>query len=375
MKISTAIPLFLLFCSAIAEPEAPFVPDVVFQQDQDLYDRSVGPENIKLPNGEEKEADMDAIVARMDAIIDPTPSRLAVYSNGKSEIIVKDLDYVKTVKLFTIQIEQPTGGLSVDDENDLIFFAHKDHVYRIHLVDDDGERKISGTGELLRNHTANHVELSYRFKTEGDNCHLVFDKMSQMLYLICQHGYFKIDSETMTKVGYGPIGLQSPSNFVLSNGMLYAKAYNRKRKAFFLYNTTIHAIESRGNKVTGPKWTRLVHDDESIDRFVVDPVTNRIFFSKSKNILGLVQNINNQSPLATSRSRVVLADSAFTRDIGSMRVDGDVVVWSSNAWKVFFVGKLNKNKNFLLRQNIQVLDNHLYGPEHDISSNIVTINV
>merc|ERR1712121_141733 len=137
----------------------------------------------------------------------------------------------------------------------------------------------------------------------------------------------------MTKVGYGSIGLSSPSNFVLSNRVLYAKAYNRKRMAYYIYNLTLDALETRGNKASGPKWTRKVYDDESIDRFVVDPETDRIFFSKSQNIIGLVNDNVPRSPMATTKSRVVMADSAFTRDIGSMRVDGDVVVWSSNAWK------------------------------------------
>ena len=40
---------------------------------------------------------------------DPFPKHLVVYTNGKSEIIVKDLESRTTLKLFTLQIDQPTG--------------------------------------------------------------------------------------------------------------------------------------------------------------------------------------------------------------------------------------------------------------------------
>merc|ERR1711962_1227688 len=156
MKKQATIYFFFLFYSVAAlKEDAPYVPNVIFQEGADLYEpnsdvgQANGPENIKIIDGGKMAAPNGGapdLAAKPKPA--PPPKRLVVYSNGKSEIIVKDLDSRSTLKLFTIQIEQPTGGLQVDYKNDLIFFAHKDHVYRIHLVDDDGERKISGDGEL-----------------------------------------------------------------------------------------------------------------------------------------------------------------------------------------------------------------------------------
>ena len=92
-------------------------------------------------------------------------------------------------------------------------------------------------------------------------------------------------------------------------------------------------------------------------------------------MIGVLDGDVTKSPIATMTSRTIMADSAFTRDVGSMWVDGDVVIWSSNKWKVFYVGKLNEKGNFLGKRNIHVLDSHLYGEEHEVKNNVVTVTL
>ena len=127
---------------------------------------------------------------------------LVLYGNDNSQIIIKDVNTRETRKIFTIQIKEPTGGIAIYYENDLIFFVEGTTIYRIHLVDENGKRKISGKGELFANKNADHFEMvfymySFRFNS------LVFDDSTKMMYVMyyLDHsayimGFIKIDPET-----------------------------------------------------------------------------------------------------------------------------------------------------------------------------------
>ena len=276
-------------------------------------------------------------------------NHLVLYGNNNSQIIIKDVNTRETRKIFTIQIKEPTGGIAIYYENDLIFFAEGTTIYRIHLVDEDGKRKLSGKGELFANKNADHFEMvfymySFRFNS------LVFDDSTKMMYVMyyLDHsdyimGFTKIDPETGNTSPTTYTRTYAPSCCTLSNGMLY----NSFRSA--IYNITMRALFD--NKA----WQQLIKL-KSTSQFTVDNLTYRLFYTQQENLIRVFDGNLTSIPISSMKRPYVMADSEVTKKINAIAVYGKIVVWSSSAWNRLYIGELNKKLNFMPSRSVYVLD-------------------
>jgi hypothetical protein len=94
---------------------------------------------------------------------------LLYYHSGK--IVVKGVNrgIVKEFNLKNAFLSTETVSLAIHYEQDLIFVADYSKIVRIHLVDDNNTRAVSGNGELFVNATAKHHEELIK-ALSGDQC-------------------------------------------------------------------------------------------------------------------------------------------------------------------------------------------------------------
>ena len=277
-------------------------------------------------------------------------SFLVIYGNNNSQIIIKEVKTFKTVKIFSIQLKEPCGGIAIDYEKELIFFAGKKKVYRIHLVDENGNREISGKGKLFLNKTVDHFEIPFYQKIYSDYeiQSLLFDDVGEMLYVTifkaCTHSRLivKLDPEKGYVTDYPLHALANPS--VLCNGMLYASQNHT------IYNITVAALEHSAGLMK-PLITL-----QRLSKFTIDKLTNRLFYTQHENILKVVEGNLATTPISKNRTRVVMADGDITTNIQSIDVFGKIVVWSSHDWNTLYIAGFNKKNNFISMRNVHVLD-------------------
>ena len=80
------------------------------------------------------------------------------YSRGKIFVEGVNRRSVKEFKLKNVFHSSETVSLAIHYEQELIFIADYYQLVRIHLVNDNGTRVLSGKGELFVNSTAKHHE-------------------------------------------------------------------------------------------------------------------------------------------------------------------------------------------------------------------------
>ena len=274
---------------------------------------------------------------------------LVLYGNDHSQIIIKDVNTRETKKIFTIQIKEPTGGIAIYYENDLIFFVEGTTIYRIHLVDEDGKRKLSGRGELFANKNADHFEMVFDMYSVRFNS-LVFDDSTKMMYAMYYlghsayvMGFIKIDPETGYTLTTKMINAHVSSSFTLCHGMLYN-----------LYRDTIYNITTRALDDV-KAWQQLINL-KSTSQFTVDNFTNMLFYTQQENLIRMLDGNLTSIPISSMKRPYVMADSEVTKKINAIAVYGNIVVWSSSAWNRLYIGELNKMLNFMPRRSVHVLD-------------------
>ena len=151
--------------------------------------------------------------------------------------------------------EAATGGLYADYENDVIFYAAKNGgIYRIHLVNEDGSRKISGTGELFYDKSANHVELPYEYSMMVQYM-ISYDDQEKMLYVfdVTQGLMCQVNTDTMAIMNFRPGILLDPkiTRIQINQGRVYAFKLNA------LLKTTVEVLLAE--PLPPSIWTELVN--------------------------------------------------------------------------------------------------------------------
>ena len=283
-----------------------------------------------------------------------TPNNLlVVYGNGDSEIIIKDVNTGITIKTFIIQIEKPTGGIVIVYEKDYIFFADKYNVYRIHLVDKNGNQRISGRGELFTNITAEHVEMVFFELQSGTIKNLLLHDNSKLLYLMFQknYGIYSCCYLRMLDHDSGHVSLTlaiygkpcPATEYLLRNETLFAS-----RKANEIYSITIDALRQ------GKNWNYLT-TLRSLSHFTLDKLAKRLFYAQNRNLIQVLDYVTNTTTLPMN-TRVVIANSRVTKNIKEVAVYGTFVIWSSFGGKALYIGHLNENLNFISTRDVKRLD-------------------
>ena len=291
---------------------------------------------------------------------------LAIYGNDQSEIVIKDTELRKTLKIFTIQ-NVATSGITIVYEKDLIFYSNEDGtVYRIHLVDEKGHRKKSGKGKLFTDKDVDHFELLF-YETGYPIIDLVYDEDQNMLYIITPFYILQFDPNTdpngqvkssfISK--YSSMSSSQGQHAVVSRGMLYiANSYN-------VYNVPTAAL---GYSPHFSVFAKL----GSVTAFAIDAKSTNLYFFGRNAMRVLIGNATRNkvghrisTSLKSNHTLVVLANGAVTKGVHSMAVYGDVIVWSSCAWKQIYVGKLNIKESFIPMRSVHVLDSIHHVSEDD----------
>lgn len=288
---------------------------------------------------------------------EPEPeSLLLLYSNSYYKIIVRDLHTSHKIKTFTIRIADPTF-IAMDYDSDAIYFTSDTTLYKLYLVDESGNRKISRNGELFVDTLVDHMEVAIYTATTsfGKIKGFIFDESTKMFYLFYplyenMRDYFvKLDYRTGKEIGKGKIPFTG-SGYVLHKSMLYATI--RQRGDNYVLNISIDALE-KDNYNWGWQW---VGNKRDMSIFTIDEITSRLYYIENKNSIRLLNGNITNSPISSIEDRYVISDSEVTKNTRGLTVYGKVVVWSSYSWGKLYGGLLNQGMNFISKKNVHVLD-------------------
>ena len=293
-----------------------------------------------------------------------TTSKLyALYGNGQWGITVTDIATGSTVKTFTISTPKP-AFFAIDIKEDLLFFTdEKNMIHRIYLVDDNGDRKVSGTGQLFTDASADHIEQPfYQVSTDKQDvkgmfldkylytildCHSCFDCQSDLEFIMVD----PLNEKFSKKVEVKRPKPQCFNEVKLSNKMIYGVSGG------CVFNMTIKgkSLTLKG-KAQGNPWSLLYCDQSSsISIASIDDVNNRLYFTDTDR--GMIKVLDgNIKQTKDLKERVVCADSEFTLGVSGMTVRDEYVLWSSDALKKGYVGELNEQRTFMPKRNIHDVD-------------------
>lgn len=286
---------------------------------------------------------------------------LAIYGNDQSKIIVADTELRTTLKTFTVQASV-TSGIAIVYNKDLIFFSDEDGtVYRIHLLDENGNRNVSGKGRLFTDNDAEHSEQRF-YDTGYPIVDLIYDEEKDLLYIITPLYILRFDPDEdpdcekkcsfISK--YATMSSVTPQHAVITGGLLYLADNSH------VYSLPTSAIGYM------PRFTMFAKM-KSVTAFSIDNTTKNLYYFSMNTMRVLDPNTSvsiqhNKKDL----HRVILANGAYTKAVHSLAVLGDLAVWSSCAWKKLFVGKLNFRRDFISKRNVRVLDSfHHVDPDDD----------
>ena len=154
-------------------------------------------------------------------------------------------------------------------KQDLIFYAYEEKLYRIHLVDENGNRKISGKGDLLTNRFANHKELLFVTISSGITG-LQVDEINNKLYVSTYNEISEFDLEVKNEVKI--VTKQSQlSNIYFYQGMVYFKSGN----------SGIFRINANGQ---GKIETLVIAKDVFIYSLTIDEVHKKLLYRQGSEV-------------------------------------------------------------------------------------------
>jgi len=272
-----------------------------------------------------------------------------IYGTGTGEIRIKRVKTKETIKSIKVQVDEIKGGLAIDFRNDLIFFAEGTNIYRIHLVDGLGKRKVSGKGELFLAKNVDHFE-TLLFGGEHVIEGLFFDEASNKLFTTwndkLHSSLFSVDTETG---GIKNI-FEADDCIPLRNPVIY-KHFVYFTCPFYAYKRGLYKSNISKYMRTGIKTGKEVN----VTSFDIDRNTKRLFYSQRATIRMFDTN---------PQKGIVVADSAVTSGVKAIAVYGKYVIWSSLKVKKIFIGELDEDMYFIPMRNIQAIDGTDKDPVH-----------
>lgn len=259
-------------------------------------------------------------------------------------------------------------GIAIHYKRDLIFVVDRRHIVKIHLLDDDGNPKISGTGELFVDPKASHFESVLIFLSSfgirpsaslDEATSLMVDTTNNKLYIGGENYVFEMDFDgsNVRKAFMAPKSSQLSTayinHFSLHKNKFYVGVSNLRNELNGVYQTVVDSSAlvnlTNASLVLGERKIYAIAGENSSDNlFYVAGVTQI-------NLMRPVQKskVVDVSPL--QKPRVVLSNFGVTNAPRALTLIGGNMFWSSYRDNKLYHGKLNGNMNFLPLRKIFVI--------------------
>ena len=272
----------------------------------------------------------------------------------------------KEIKKFVI-FSNPIKGIAIHYDEDLIFAVDGEKIIKVHLLDDEGNRKVSGKGELFLDQKASHFEsVLVVLRNEGiqprpftdESVSLTVDTNTHKLYIGGRMYVYEMNysGKNVRKV----IGTNFPSssssfyfnNFLFHQNKAFVEVYSSSEREFNgIYETAINIIGMKN--LTNAS---LILGNDDIYSVASGNTSKSIFIvDQNQYQISAMQPEENEDLAPLKEQRILLSNYGVTRGPKALAVNGQTVAWCSPTGSILFVGKMNKNKNFLPLKDIVVI--------------------
>jgi len=228
---------------------------------------------------------------------------------------------------------------------DLIFYIKSDsfgRLYRIYLVNEDGDRIISGNGDLLTDKNSNHMETLINDQL-NDILGLHVDEENNKLYVLTFQEIAQLDLEGKNKQIIYKEDKSVLSRLFYHGGMLYFSAGSYES------NPGVFRIDINTKK-TETLVNLQPNTGGTID-LAVDQANNKLFIRQGNQIIVIDTN-SSSSAYPVPNPRIVLSDSQFTGgdNLQAIVADSRILVWLSR--EQLYEGIVNANFKFIPKKSI-----------------------
>ena len=271
----------------------------------------------------------------------------------------------KTFKVNTRSIQ----GIAIHYKQDLIFVVDRSKIVKIHLLDDDGIRKISGTGELFVDPKVSHFEsvlislssIGITVRSSGTTC-LMVDSTNNKLYIGGEKYVFEMDFDgsNVRKAIMAPEAetFAYMNHLTLVESKLYVGVSDMQNKENGVYQAVIdpRAMVNLTN-------ASLILEESNIYAIAGENTSRSFYYINNNYQIHLMPPVQKKvivkeiSPL--QKPRIVLSNFGVTNNPRALAVIGRNMFWSSDRYRKLYRGKLNGNMNFLPLQNISVVEENI----------------
>jgi len=225
---------------------------------------------------------------------------------------------------------------------DLIFHIEdfpSEKLYRIHLVNENGDRKISGKGDLLTDKNADHMETLISDQLSGiSGMHV--DEENNKLYVLTYREIVQLDLEGKNKQIIYKEDASTLRGLFYHGGMLYISAELHSKAGVFRIDIITKKTEILVN----------LHQGDIFD-LAVDRANNKLFFRQG-NQIKVIDTNSSSSAYPVSNPKVVLSDSQFTGGNGLQAIvaDSRILIWLSR--DQLYAGIIAANFKFIPKKRI-----------------------
>ena len=286
-----------------------------------------------------------------------------VISGDSSDIEVRRMLSGKLVKTFKAK---GYGKLCVAAfyEEDMLFYAAYGKIYKIALLDENGQPTISKIGKLLTDPSADHQETKL-FEMRSDYIQgMVVDKTRRKVVFsdftdICEINFDGSGFRKLVK------GKRSFSLDILGDQLFFSDrvgpgSYTIYRTTITLTNKTI-SCEQKG----GPCKKIVSEGKDFVTSMMVERNSKKLYFRRGSgsDFIAVVDTNLPDSAYPVQTPRVVISDSQYVNGYGGIAVHGNRLVWNrgGSSWGRLLLGLMNNNLNFVSKKHIYNFGDESYG--------------
>ena len=289
---------------------------------------------------------------------------------GESDLTFGTINVIsfsgKPIKKFKIS-SYTIKGIAIHFEEDLIFAVDGTKIIKLYLLDDEGNRKKSGNGELFLEPKVSYFEtVLIELKKEGietritpdEATSLTVDTRNNKLYIGGRSYVFEMDfnGKNVRKIIGVNFGNSSATfyfnHLIFFGNKVFVEVYSSSKEGCSgIYETFINP----GGMINITN-ASLSLGKKDIYSMVSETTSNNIYFVENQyQILSLKpeKKLKDLAPL--KKVRVLLSNFDLTGKPKALAVIGQKVFWSSSDNSKIFLGKMNKAKNFLPVKDISTV--------------------